>query len=95
MFSFLHASVEASSSAHWHIARAHSQSGQTALICAATRGHADCVWLLLDAGADKDARGEVRASAGVGMWRWGEGRRAKRWNGICFFELVSCLVACI
>ncbi len=32
---------------------------------AAIEGHAECVRLLLDAGADKDARHNVRASAGV------------------------------
>ena len=33
-----------------------SQSGATALIWAASRGHTDCVRLLIDAGADKDAK---------------------------------------
>ena len=37
-----------------------SQSGYTALIEAASRGHADCVRMLVDAGADKDARDNVR-----------------------------------
>ncbi len=36
------------------------QNGYTALIEAAHKGHADCVRLLIDAGADKDAKDEVR-----------------------------------
>ena len=39
-----------------------SQDGWTALMWAAERGHADCVQLLIDAGADKDVRNEVRVS---------------------------------
>ena len=45
--------------------RRRSQNGETALIWAAERGHADCVRLLLDAGADKNVKTEVRARAGV------------------------------
>ena len=37
-----------------------SQDGCTALIEAAWSGHADCARLLLDAGADKEARDDVR-----------------------------------
>ena len=37
-----------------------SQTGSTALIQAAERGRADCVRLLLDAGADKNAHDKVR-----------------------------------
>jgi hypothetical protein len=37
-----------------------SQSGWTALINAGYMGRADCVRLLIDAGADKDARNNVR-----------------------------------
>ncbi len=37
-----------------------SQRGSTALICAALNGRADCVRLLIDAGADKDAKDHVR-----------------------------------
>jgi hypothetical protein len=37
-----------------------SQYGYTALISAAGKGHADCVRLLLDAGADKNAFDKVR-----------------------------------
>ena len=33
-----------------------AQFGQTALMFAAREGHADCVRLLLDAGADKNAK---------------------------------------
>jgi ankyrin repeat protein len=37
-----------------------SQDGDTALIYAADDGHADCVRLLIDAGADKEAKNNVR-----------------------------------
>jgi ankyrin repeat protein len=37
-----------------------SQSGRTALMCAATGGHAECMRLLLEAGADKEAVEYVR-----------------------------------
>ncbi len=37
-----------------------SQSGWTALICAAVSGHGNCVPLLLDAGTDAGAQDEVR-----------------------------------
>ncbi len=36
------------------------QSGETALMCAAISGHADCGQLLIDAGADKDIMNDVR-----------------------------------
>ena len=42
-----------------------TQDGRTALICAALKGHTDCVRLLLDAGADTNATDRVRARAGV------------------------------
>ncbi len=43
-----------------------AQDGWTALIFAAAQGHADCARLLLDAGADKEAKTtNVRASASV------------------------------
>jgi hypothetical protein len=39
----------------------HSQlDASTALMCAAENGNADCVRLLIDAGADKDVEGNVR-----------------------------------
>ena len=38
------------------------QYGFTALMCAAEYGRAECVRLLIDAGADKDAKGDVRGS---------------------------------
>ena len=54
-----------------------AQYGWTALIRAAESGHVDCTRLLLDAGADKDAKNNVRASANGGVrgivelrWRW-------------------------
>jgi hypothetical protein len=40
----------------------YSQFRFTALIRAAQAGHADCVRLLLDVGADKDAKEYVRAA---------------------------------
>ena len=39
---------------------ARAQGGKTALMRAASIGRADCVRLLLDAGADKEARNDVR-----------------------------------
>ncbi len=39
-----------------------AQIGSTALIFAAHNGRADCVRLLLDAGADKDAKDKVRVN---------------------------------
>jgi ankyrin repeat protein len=38
-----------------------TQGGETALICAAYEGHIDCVRLLVEAGADKNAKSNVRA----------------------------------
>ena len=37
-----------------------SESGQTALLLAAGSGHTECVRLLIDAGADKNAKNNVR-----------------------------------
>ncbi len=37
-----------------------SQRGSTALMDAAWSGHANCVRVLIDAGADTDAKNEVR-----------------------------------
>jgi hypothetical protein len=37
-----------------------AQSGSMALICAAENGHTNCVRLLIEAGADKEARDGVR-----------------------------------
>ena len=39
---------------------ARAQIGMTALMCAASGGHADCMRLLLDAGADKELKDNVR-----------------------------------
>ena len=47
-----------------------AQIGATALMNAVQKGHVDCARLLLDAGADKEATDQVRASrfaAGVLM----------------------------
>ena len=46
-----------------------AQGGHTALMEAARHGHADCARLLLDAGADKEAKDCVRASPGADGWR--------------------------
>jgi hypothetical protein len=43
----------------------YAQYGSTPLILAAFAGHADCVRLFLDAGADKDATNNVRHRVGV------------------------------
>lgn len=40
--------------------RVKMQVGDTALICAAEKGHIDCLRMLLESGADKEARGGVR-----------------------------------
>jgi ankyrin repeat protein len=40
----------------------HAQMGFTALMMAAEDGHIDCVRLLLDAGADKNAEENVRGT---------------------------------
>ncbi len=42
------------------------KGGCTALVFAAQEGHADCVQLLLDAGANKEATGDVR----IIFWRF-------------------------
>ncbi len=46
--------------AHWPHTNARSQDEDTALMHAVRWGHADCVRLLLDAGADKEAQDNVR-----------------------------------
>ena len=51
----------------WGPLRRRAQYGMTALIGAGWLGRADCARLLLDAGADKNAKDEVRAIAGVGV----------------------------
>ena len=48
-------------------AHTRAQEGSTALILAAINGHAECARLLLDAGADTNAKDMVRASAGGGV----------------------------
>ena len=48
-------------------AAAAAQRGETALMMAAAKGRVDCARLLLDAGADKDAKKKVRVSAGGGV----------------------------
>ncbi len=39
---------------------AHAQIGMTALMNSASGGHVDCMRVLLDAGADKEAKDNVR-----------------------------------
>jgi hypothetical protein len=46
-----------------------AQGGWTALILAARWGHTDCVQLLLDAGADKNAADNVRGRSFLGCCR--------------------------
>ncbi len=43
------------------LAHTHAQIGQTALINAASFGHANCAQLLLGAGADQEAKNKVRS----------------------------------
>jgi hypothetical protein len=43
------------------------QEGNSVLIAAAANGHADCVRLLLAAGADKEARNDVRVNQLITM----------------------------
>ncbi len=45
-----------------HLVHTRAQDGRTALMWAAEKGHADCARALLDAGADKNAVGKVRAT---------------------------------
>jgi ankyrin repeat protein len=40
--------------------RVKTQDGDTALICSAEKGHMDCLRMLLESGADTEARGMVR-----------------------------------
>ena len=67
--------------AHWGGGGA-LQDGYTPLIYAACGGHADCARLLLDAGADKNAKDRVRASARC--WRVGV--------GTCGMMMMGCVV---
>jgi hypothetical protein len=46
----------------WGGGESNSQDGSTALMRAVDDGHAECVRLLIDAGADKDAMNMVRVS---------------------------------
>jgi hypothetical protein len=45
-----------------YLTRTRAQGGWTALICVSENGHSDCVRLLLDAGADMNAKTDVRVS---------------------------------
>ena len=57
----------------------HAQDGETALICAASQGHAKCALLLLDAGADKNAKDKVRMPV-----------RDCGWARVCFGFCFEC-----
>ncbi len=46
---------------------ARAQNGMTVLMHASYSGHADCVRLLLDSGADANAKDRVHSSAGGGV----------------------------
>ncbi len=48
----------------WHCVEFHSQSESTALMLSAALGHTDCVWELIDSGAEKEANDWVRARVG-------------------------------
>ena len=56
------------------LSKMYAQEGDTALLMAAFYGHADCVRLLLDAGADKEAHTGVRRVGPPRMWIYWEGR---------------------
>ena len=45
-----------------------AQDGSTALIEAVQHGYADCAQLLLDAGADKEAKNEVCDRSSASFW---------------------------
>jgi hypothetical protein len=45
-----------------------SQGGYSALIFSAANGHTDCVRLLIDAGADTEARNNVRRRSLPVLW---------------------------
>ena len=73
--------------------RRRAQWGQTALMCAAHKGHTDCVRLLLDAGADTNAKMNVRVSAVTvcGCWAvvlgdWCERKHATRISVFSFYS---------
>ena len=69
-----------------------AQDGMTALIRAAGYGHADCMQLLLDAGADKNAQDKVRARAGVAFGARGSGWMLMWvvvWGSVLFAFLLS------
>ena len=75
-----------------------AQDGDTALNEAARNGHADCARLLLNAGADKEAKNNVRSSTGAGVCRdegVGSGEWANAvdgmWCGVG--RLVTCISA--
>ena len=64
---------------------ARAQFGATALMRAADNGRADCMRLLLDAGADKNAKDRVRAMRCVRMDRWRVGQMLII-DGVCCGE---------
>ncbi len=70
------------------------QNGWTALVWAAHMGHADCVRLLLDAGANKDTMNNVRAIAGCFCLARPMSRRNGDCGITCSFEILRvCVIA--
>ena len=86
MFIFLVSGVVRSQYPHTR-----DQTEKTALILASWNGDAECVRLLLDAGADKNAKDRVRGqSTASAVWRLFDGVSAEWWQ--CLFEECSWLV---
>ena len=86
----------------WNVARrlrrrltcgaAAAQDGCTALICSGSNGRADCVRLLLDAGADKEAKDRVRVSEGDAFGALWSGAMMMGWcetnHAICIYIFI-------
>ena len=73
------------------VGKTHAQWGWTALIGAAIECHVNCARLLLDAGADKDAKDNVRVPSAASV----DGRQCSGfWNthGVCLHMQCACNV---